>query len=154
MPITKSTKYALAGLMLLALSCGPLLGQEDRIVPGNPGKELRLVSVAYSSPTSGATMYKSYCAVCHGMEGKGDGPATDFLKVPPPDLTRLAKHNGGRYPADHVKETLRLGTGSGAHGTLDMPLWGPLFQTLDVNQTLGELRLHNLTVFIESLQQR
>jgi hypothetical protein len=34
-----------------------------------------------------------------------------------------------------------------------MPLWEPLFQTLDVNQSLGELRIHNLTAFIKSLQR-
>jgi len=151
MPIKKSTGLALAGLLLFALGGASLVGQNAGTVQG---KELKLVSIAYSNPTSGAQMYKNYCAVCHGMEGKGDGPAVEFLKAPPPDLRTLAQRNNGKYPADHVRMTLRLGTGSHAHGTIDMPLWGPLFRTLDVDGTLGELRIHNLTVFIESLQQK
>jgi mono/diheme cytochrome c family protein len=149
MPIKKSTGLALAGLLLLAVGSAPLVGQEGRTAQG---KELKLVSVHYSQPTSGAQMYKNYCAVCHGMQGNGDGPAVAFLKAPPPDLRTLAKRNNGKYPADHIGMTLRLGTGSHAHGTIDMPLWGPLLRTLDVNQSLGELRIHNLTAFIKSLQ--
>ena len=151
MPIKKSTGLALAGLLLLTVGGASLVGQDRGIAQG---KEVKLVSMAYSQPTSGAQMYKSYCAVCHGMEGKGDGPAVEFLKAPPPDLRTLAQRNNGKYPADHVGMTLRLGTGGHAHGTIDMPLWGPLFRTLDANQSLGDLRIHNLTAFIESLQQK
>ena len=152
MPIKKSTGLALAGLLLLAVGGASLAGQEGGTAQEKQGKELRLVSMAYTRPTSGAQMYKNYCAVCHGMEGKGDGRAVEFLKAPPPDLRTLAQRNNGKYPADHVVMTMRLGTGSHPHGTIDMPLWGPLLQTLDVNQSLGELRIHNLTAFIRSLQ--
>jgi len=144
----KFTRLALAVLLVLTVASGALMAQEK------PGKELKLVTVAYSEPTSATHMYKNYCAVCHGTEGRGDGPAVGFLKTPPPDLRTLAQRNHGRYPANYVSETMRLGTGSHAHGTIDMPLWGPLFRTLDTNQALGELRIHNLTVFIESLQQK
>jgi mono/diheme cytochrome c family protein len=152
MPIKKSTGLALAGLLLLAVGGASVVGQEGENAQGKQGKELRLVSMAYTRPTSGAQMYKNYCAVCHGMEGKGDGQAVEFLKAPPPNLRTLAQRNNGKYPADYVGMTLRLGTGSHAHGKIDMPLWGPLFRTLDVNQSLGELRIHNLTAFIKSLQ--
>ena len=144
----KFTRLALAVLLLLTVASVAQLAQEK------PGKELKLASVTYSEPTSGEQMYKNYCAVCHGAEGRGDGPAAEFLKAPLPDLRTLAQRHHGKYPANYVSETLRLGTGSHAHGTIDMPLWGPLFRTLDANQTLGELRIHNLTVFIESLQQK
>jgi mono/diheme cytochrome c family protein len=128
--------------------------QGRRTGSGEQEKRLNKVDISYTAPTSGAEMYKSYCAACHGSEGKGDGPAVEFLKTPPPDLRMLAQHNQGKYPADHVAMTLRLGTGSRTHGTSDMPLWGELFRTVDVNQSLGELRVHNLTTFIESLQQK
>lgn len=122
--------------------------------PGLQEKTLKNVDVRYTSPTSGAEMYKNYCAACHGKEGKGDGPAVEFLKTPPPDLRMLTQRNHGQYPADHVATTLRLGTGSRAHGTSDMPLWGDLFRTVDANQSAGELRVHNLTTFVESLQRK
>jgi len=35
----------------------------------------------------GARVFATYCAVCHGPEGKGDGPAAVALVPPPPDLT-------------------------------------------------------------------
>lgn len=154
MPIKNSTELVLALLLVLALAGTPLVAQTGGSAQVKQTKELKTVPMAYSDPSSSAQMYKDYCAACHGKEGKGDGPAVEFLKTPPPDLRTLAQRNNGKYPAGQVGMTLRLGTGSHAHGTIDMPLWGPLFRTLDANPGLGDLRIHNLTVFIESLQQK
>ena len=158
MPTKRFTRLALRVVLLFIAASAVLIlviaASVALRAQVSPGKELQLVSVTYSEPTSAAPMYKNYCAVCHGMEGRGDGPAVGFLKTPPPDLRTLARRHDGKYPANYVSETMRLGTGSHAHGTIDMPLWGPLFRTLDANQSLGELRIHNLTVFIESLQQK
>lgn len=129
-------------------------GQSSNPTQKDQSKKINHVDIAYTEPTSGAQMYKSYCAACHGMGGKGDGPAAEFLKKWPPDLSMLAQHNNGKYPAEHVVSTLRLGIPSHAHGTSDMPLWGELFRTVDTNQSLGELRVKNLTNFIESLQRK
>jgi len=115
---------------------------------------LKKVPMPYSNPQSGAQMYEDYCAACHGSKGMGDGPAVGFLKAAPPDLRTLAQRNKGKYPADHVAATLRFGTGSNAHGTSDMPLWGPVFRARDTDKNVGQLRIHNLTIFIESLQQK
>jgi mono/diheme cytochrome c family protein len=40
-------------------------------------------------------MFRSYCAVCHGLDAKGSGPAAPALKMEPADLTTLAKENQG-----------------------------------------------------------
>jgi mono/diheme cytochrome c family protein len=52
-------------------------------------------TVDYTLPSnavpSGKVMYKQYCAVCHGVEAKGDGPYASMLKVPPPNLTTLKR---------------------------------------------------------------
>ena len=45
----------------------------------------------------GASLYKAYCAVCHGEDAKGNGPMTKSLKSLPPDLTRLFARNGGVF---------------------------------------------------------
>lgn len=90
-------------------------------------KEIKYVRVKASSPASSSEMYTSYCAVCHGVDGKGDGPAADALKVAPPDLTTLAKKNGGKYPTDHVTSAIRGDRRLAAHGSKEMPLWGDLF---------------------------
>ena len=129
-------------------------GQSTNLTQRKQPERINKVDIAYTEPTSGAQMYKNYCAACHGIRGKGDGPAAEFLKKWPPDLTMLAQRNDGKYPAEHVVSTLRLGIPSRAHGTSDMPLWGELFRTVDVNQSLGELRVKNLTSFIESLQRK
>jgi mono/diheme cytochrome c family protein len=52
-------------------------------------------------------MYASYCAVCHGANATGNGPAQSALKIPATDLTTLAQKNGGKYPGLHVSSVLR-----------------------------------------------
>ena len=98
-------------------------------------------------------MYKEYCAVCHGKTGKGDGPAVAALKVPPSDLTMLAMKNGGKFPADHVTAVLHMGVAEAAHGSEDMPIWGPLFRAVSQrNSAVVQLRISNLTDYIKSIQ--
>lgn len=106
---------------------------------------------------SGERMYKQYCAACHGKDGKGDGPAVAALKTPPADLTMLAMNNGGKFPAEHVIAVLQMGTAEAAHGTKDMPVWGPLFYALgglEPSTDVAQLRISNLTNYIKSIQMK
>ena len=105
---------------------------------------------------SGKVMYKEYCAACHGEEAKGDGPYAPLLKVPPPDLTTLAKRHDGKFPYDYVSNTLRFGPGPTIlHGTADMPAWGPIFQWFDKNDERAvEQRIKNLCDYLASLQEK
>jgi mono/diheme cytochrome c family protein len=98
-PIKNSTELVLALLLVLALAGTPLVAQTGGSAQVKQTKELKTVPMAYSDPSSSAQMYKDYCAACHGKEGKGDGPAVEFLKTPPPDLRTLAQRNNGKYPA-------------------------------------------------------
>ena len=105
-------------------------------------------------PKSGAGTYKEYCAVCHGKTGKGDGPAASALKVRPPDLSALARRHGGKFPDAYVANVLRNGVNVDAHGTAEMPIWGPLFLSIDSSyQSQFELRITSLTNYIKSLQK-
>jgi len=105
-----------------------------------------------TSAASGSEMFNSYCAACHGKDAKGNGPAAASLKVPPANLTELAKKNNGKFPADHVSNILRSGV-SGAHGSVDMPIWGPLFsQVSGHDDTIVQMRIVNLVHYLESLQ--
>ena len=63
-------------------------------------KTVKKVPIVQSNPTSGKQMFGDYCAPCHGISGKGDGPAASALKTPPADLTVLAKTNGGKFPME------------------------------------------------------
>ncbi|MGB8582009.1 MAG: cytochrome c [Candidatus Sulfotelmatobacter sp.] len=116
---------------------------------------IRHVPLTTTSPVSGKEMYTAYCAVCHGTDGKGDGPAASALKTPPADLTQLSKNNGGKYPALKVTGAIR-GTGDvAAHGSKDMPVWGELFWSMSRGHE-GEVqqRVSNLTHYIETLQAK
>jgi mono/diheme cytochrome c family protein len=104
---------------------------------------------------SGEVMYKQFCAACHGARAKGNGPAAPTLKRQPPDLTTLAKRHGGKFPYDYVSSILRFGPGSSAHGSSEMPTWGPIFQTIDKkSEPAVEDRIRNLVDYLASLQRK
>ncbi|HYL11867.1 MAG TPA: cytochrome c [Terriglobales bacterium] len=118
-------------------------------------KEIKHVPVKPTSAASGEEMYNTYCAVCHGKDGKGGGPAADALKVPPTDLTTLAKKNGGKYPSDHVSAAIQGDLNLPAHGSKEMPIWGNLFWHMSGgHQSEVQLRVANLNKYIESLQAK
>ncbi len=114
---------------------------------------LKKVPASYTSPASAGEMYVNYCAACHGRDGKGNGPAVPALKSPPPDLTTLAKRNGGRYPAERVSAILSGKEELAAHGSSDMPVWGPVFSRMGRgDRAEAQLRVSNLTTYLESMQ--
>ena len=113
------------------------------------------VPITNASPASGKEMFNSYCAVCHGKDGKGDGPAASALKVPPADLTQLAKKNGGKFPSPHVASVIRGQADLAAHGNKEMPVWGPLFSSISQgHEGQVQQRIANLITYLESLQQK
>jgi mono/diheme cytochrome c family protein len=116
-------------------------------------KEIKHVSVEPTSPASGAEMYKAYCAVCHGMDGKGVGPAAEALRVPPPNLTTLAQNNAGKYPSDRVSRAIQGDLNLPARGSKEMPVWGYVFWRMSQgHQSEVQLRVSNLNKYIERLQ--
>lgn len=120
-----------------------------------PKKEIKRVPIKPTSAASGQEMYKTYCAVCHGTDGKGNGPAVDALKVPPPDLTVMAAKNGGKYPALKVSAIISGEEVLAAHGSKDMPIWGHLFRSMSGgHEAEVQQRVANLNKYIESLQKK
>ncbi|MFZ0774698.1 MAG: cytochrome c [Candidatus Sulfotelmatobacter sp.] len=113
------------------------------------------VPITNTSPVSGKDMYTAYCAVCHGTDGKGGGPAASALKATPTDLTLLSKNNGGKYPALKVTSAIRGTNDLPAHGSKDMPIWGELFWSMSRgHETEVQQRVANLTHYIETLQAK
>jgi hypothetical protein len=118
-------------------------------------KQIKHVPVKLTSPASGQEMYTAYCAVCHGRDGKGNGPAAEALKVPPPDLTTLTRKNGNSYPSDRVRNAITGDIRLPAHGSKEMPVWGYLFWRMSQGQSSEVmLRVGNLNKYIESLQAK
>lgn len=89
---------------------------------------LALTGLAASAQTAGTRVdlgkreFENNCAVCHGRDGKGGGPYVDLLKRSPPDLTLMARSNGGVFPLARAYDAIE-GAGPG-HGGRDMPIWG------------------------------
>ena len=114
-----------------------------------------VIPVNKTAPTDGKQMYTSYCAPCHGTDGKGRGPAASALKTPPTDLTALLKNNHGKYPDAHVAAILRFGTEVSAHGSEQMPVWGPILGNMNrTNDQEKLLRISNLSRYLETIQAR
>jgi mono/diheme cytochrome c family protein len=78
----------------------------------------------------GKSEFQASCASCHGADGKGKGPVSGQLKVPPSDLTVLARNNNGVFPTNAVYETIYGSKTVPAHGTREMPIWGERFNPI------------------------
>ena len=143
-----------AGVYVAAICLGTFLVTSGTGLAQTTEKKIEKVPMVQSDPTSGKQMYKDYCAVCHGADGKGGGPAADALKTAPPDLTTMAKRYGEKSVALKVGAALEFGAPNKAHGTSEMPVWGPLFSATDRNQQARAMRISNLSQYVDSLQQK
>jgi mono/diheme cytochrome c family protein len=106
--------------------------------------------------TAGARLFETHCASCHGPGGKGDGPMTDQLRYVPPDLTRIAKRAGGKYPADEVYRIIDGRRPVKGHGGTDMPVWGDAFKASQEGYDEARVRerLTALVRHLETIQEK
>lgn len=99
----------------------------------------------------GHKLFNQYCATCHGVSGKGEGPVAAALKTGPPDLTTI-QQPGEKFPFYHVQTKIDGEKEVTAHGTGKMPVWGQIFR-----RTSGEMQRHAdvyaLVKYIESIQR-
>ena len=123
--------------------------------PAQTPPVVKHVPITNASSSSGKEMFNSYCAVCHGADAKGNGPAASAMKAQPTDLTTLAQKNAGKYPAAHVAAVIRGQATLPSHGSQDMPMWGQLFSSISQGHE-GEVqqRTANLVNYIEGLQAK
>jgi mono/diheme cytochrome c family protein len=118
-------------------------------------------ALAQGKPDVGKREYEAKCAVCHGLDGKGAGPYAANLKGTLPDLTTMAKRNGGTFPAARANGIIE-GAGKG-HGTREMPVWG-LDYTVQAGEMLPDMpvnqaqfvreRIRALVAYLEKLQSK
>jgi len=110
---------------------------------------------AETSVASGRDLFVAYCASCHGKDGKGKGPAASSLKTPPADLTVLAQKNDGRFPKARVVEAISGESAMKAHGSREMPVWGPYFLALSgMKEKAAKARIEDLANYLESIQTK
>jgi len=114
-----------------------------------------VIPIHQTWPTNGKEMFVDYCAPCHGVDGKGNGPVAAALSQQPADLATLSKNNGGKFPAAHIESILQFGSSNPAHGSAQMPVWGHVFSKMNIaddqlNDTV--LRITNLSRYLQSIQ--
>jgi mono/diheme cytochrome c family protein len=132
-------------LSLVILVTGAATGAQTKI------KE---VPAHMTASLDGHDLFQHYCAVCHGMDAKGGGPAASALKRPPGDLTLLSRMNGGKFPALAVQMSIKGANGIVEHGTREMPMWGTIFSEMGQNRDTGEMRIMALLKYVEQIQAK
>ena len=108
----------------------------------------------------GRDHYEAKCAVCHGADGKGNGPVANMLTEKPSDLTMMSKNNNGTFPFWAAYEIVDGRRGVGAHGTREMPVWGKEFYAASRDgsqgistETIVRGQIMELLIYLRSIQQ-
>lgn len=103
---------------------------------------------------SGEQLYRRFCASCHGAGAKGDGPVAPMLKVMVPDLTQLARRQGGQFSAEKVREIVDGRAPVGAHGPRLMPVWGFEFEAqAEGGRAAAQELVDRLVAYLRSIQE-
>jgi mono/diheme cytochrome c family protein len=130
----------------MALFAGLVSGLPCRSLDGSQDK-------GDATANKGQVLYAQYCRSCHGDKAKGDGPAASALKVPPTDLTQIAKKYNG-FPTDTVMDLIDGERYAIGHGSREMPVWGRRFRRSPGGEKGTQSEIVLLTRYLESIQRR
>jgi mono/diheme cytochrome c family protein len=101
----------------------------------------------------GEREFATHCAVCHGTDAHGDGPAAKALRTPPADLTRIAARRGGSFPDAEIAEKIDGRLEVTAHGSRTMPVWGVHLATpIAVDASGAEVARGRIDLLVEYLR--
>lgn len=143
--------FGVASLALaLSFAFAPLLGCSTSEPAAKPGPHPMLVE-------QGRADYQAFCASCHGLGGRGDGPAAPALNQVPADLTGIAARRGGVFPDAEIATTIDGRFSIPAHGSREMPIWGvhlgeDMAQS-DFREEVVRGRILSLIDFLKTLQE-
>jgi hypothetical protein len=120
------------------------------------------VCAQISEPSTARKDFVLHCADCHGVDGKGNGPATQVIPgFKPTDLTVLSKTHSGKFPRQEVYDIIDGRKRLPGHydADTDMPLWGLTFQPAGREfspeaEEKVKRRLSGLVDYIEGIQQK
>lgn len=158
MAIRHVTGLGVSAVVVWALS--PIVLAQAPAAQPKPAQQkpvVRSVSAPPIASVEGQDNFKAYCAVCHGTDGRGDGPAAPAMKTPVPDLTQIAKRHDGKFDTQAVEQVIR-GTGrtmtTPAHGVESMPIWGDVFRANgSLDPAVTTVRVRNLVKYLQGMQR-
>jgi mono/diheme cytochrome c family protein len=107
------------------------------------------------SASTGSELFATYCASCHGTDATGHGPLARALRHAPPNLTEIARSNGGVFPTARVHRIIE-GRDVESHGDRDMPVWGDAFVATREGRSRenANARIAAIVAYLESIQHR
>lgn len=148
MPSASENRLALAAVVIAASISGALPAAAQTL------------DTAKDEPIGKAEFIRN-CAVCHGREGRGDGPLADQLSKRPPSLTTIAKRNNGVFPAEQIYHLIDGRRMISAHGTSDMPVWGDRFLARSSeefwpwgSEQMVRGRILEIVFYLQNIQER
>jgi len=141
-----SARTLLLSIPLAAAGCSGQLGagRESSI----PASDPLLVEV-------GAGLFVTYCASCHGIDARGNGPAASAFRTPPTDLTRIAARSGGVFPESSTARLIDGRFDLPAHVSREMPVGGTrLADQIPGLATGDEMARGRIASLVEYLKSR
>lgn len=149
----------IVGLFVVMLDASAAAAQaQPSASQGEDQKDQKEQVLIYS--VKGPDLFYAHCASCHGADAKGNGPAAPALKTKAPDLTILAKNNGGHFPTDRVRKQISGDDVLASHGSREMPVFGPIFRLIEPYESLNpidelpKVRMDNLVAYLQSIQRK
>ena len=118
-----------------AIRCVMLLGLIVTTAPN--------VFAASPQAYEGRRLYVSYCQLCHGVDGKGDGPLARAMEISPADLRTTVRSRSDTILTKIITgEGRQTITGRNRHNLLSeaMPEWKDVFDKSQVSALIAYLR--------------
>jgi mono/diheme cytochrome c family protein len=138
-----SWKHAASAAFAIASMGGPALAKEPL------GHDPVLAEI-------GAPIFTRYCASCHGMDGRGNGPTAAALRARPADLTGIARRRNGAFPTAEIAKFIDGRFEFPAHGSREMPVWGERFGSdvpdPEVGESIARGNVASLVEYLKSIQ--
>jgi mono/diheme cytochrome c family protein len=104
-------------------------------------------------PNSGESLYRAYCASCHGTLGRGDGPAASTLMATLPDLSTIARRHNSVFPRDEITRIIDGRAPLPGHQRGEMPVWGTILNRMEArDERAVQARVNALVSHLETLQ--
>lgn len=132
-----STKATLRRLMVLVTAAASVTCFAQESSTSGPSSKLELRPVEYYRDVRGAIVFKTYCVLCHGSRGDGQGRAAPNYSPPPADLTRSES-------TDEYRELIIRKGGSALGRSQFMPPWEQELTAEQIQDVVFYLKVINV----------